>query len=98
MGIASGSQHSQDVAKEIIQSVGGIASSDSSYDQRVEAVSKILDKKQKAYGQTVHEENLVSGADLNKTQWVDTDINAQFKHEGGTAEEKRKEERNKCTK
>lgn len=53
---------------------------------------KIINDEQVNYHQTVHEENLVKGQTQNKTQWVDTDINGQFGHLGGTSESKR----NKC--
>lgn len=54
-------------------------------------------EKQGDFKQTIHEENLVSKMKKNKTQWVDTDINLQFKHLGGTSDAKRQElEKSKC--
>jgi len=95
MGIASGSQHSQDMAKAIIEKVSvninaGLAQADILYD-----VKKRLITQQKNYAQTIHEENLVKGNSKNKTQWVDTVINKQFGHLGGTSEAKRQEQEKK---
>lgn len=64
---------------------------------RIEAVNKMIIEKQGDFKQTIHEENLVSGMKKNKTQWVDTDINLQFKHLEGTSDAKRQElEKSKC--
>ena len=94
MGIASGSQRSQDIdiAKNIIESANKYASSSIlSEDEKIEYVNKLLKGKQKEFGQAIHEENLVKGKQKNKTQWVDTDVNHQFGHLGGTSEAKRQE-------
>lgn len=95
MGIASGSQHSQDIAKDIISSVQSITQSNMSSENKIKNVIDTLDVQQKIYNQTIHEENLVKNQTENKTQWVDTDINKQFGHLGGTSEAKRQEQEKK---
>lgn len=95
MGIASGSQHSQDMAKSIIESVSDVASSNLSKEAKILDITDSLKTAQKNNHQTIHEENLVKGKTKNKTQWVDTDINKQFGHLGGTSEAKRQEQENK---
>ena len=97
MGIASGSKYSQDMAKSIIESAGIYAKADMSDTGKVELVHSLLDDMQKSNHQTIHEENLVKGKTKNKTQWVDTDINKQFGHLGGTSEAKRQEQESKCS-
>ena len=89
MGIASGSQHSQNVAKEIIGEVSDVARSQLSNQAKIADIADSLKTFQAEYNQTIHEENLVLGKKQNKTQWVDTDINKQFGHLGGTAETKK---------
>ncbi|AGX41800.1 wall-associated protein WapA [Clostridium saccharobutylicum DSM 13864] len=98
MGIASGSQKSQETAKSIIESVQKTAGNKAlSENARIFAVNKEIKKKQKEFKQTIHEENLVTGMGKNKTQWVDTDINNQFGHLGGTSDAKRQElEKSMC--
>ena len=92
MGIAEGSQRSQDMAKSIIETIKkeSIDKTSNTYFQKILAQAT-LKEQQKLYGQTIHEENLVKNKKLNKTQWVDTDINHQFGHLGGTSEAKRQE-------
>ena len=96
MGIASGSKRSQDMAKSIIESVKNEAIDSSlSKDLQIKLAIDELKKQQKLNKQTIHEENLVKGKELNKTQWVDTDINRQFGHLGGTSEAQRLENEKK---
>lgn len=85
-------------AKSIIESVQKTAGNKAlSENARIFAVNKEIKKKQKEFKQTIHEENLVTGMGKNKTQWVDTDINNQFGHLGGTSDAKRQElEKSMC--
>lgn len=95
MRIASGSKYSQDMAKSIIESVSDVVSSDLSKEAKIVDITDSLNIAQKNNHQTIHEENLVKGKTKNKTQWVDTDINKQFGHLGGTSEAKGQEQENK---
>ncbi len=88
----------EDIAKNIIKSTEIYAGNkELTENERIEAINEILKDKQKEFGQTIHEENLVKEMKKNKTQWVDTDINHQFGHLGGTSEAKRQElEKSMC--
>lgn len=99
MGIGSGTQHSQNIAKEIINNpdIQSIVNSNISNSKKRTAIKDMLYEMQGTKKQTVHESNLAKNQSKNKTQWVDTSINKTFGHEGGTSETQRIEN-SKCKK
>lgn len=88
MGIASGHEYSQSLAKQIITSESiQNALKNSSNTAKKKAIREALKYYKKKYAQTIHETNLERGKIKNTTQWVPSEINNTLGHLGGTSEQ-----------
>ena len=87
MGIASGTKHSQEIAKKIITSKAIKEALKVSDKNNLDKLYDALIEQKEKYELTIHEENLERRKRKNPTDWVSSGINNGLKHLGGTSEQ-----------